>query len=368
MASPYTVVGVLPGNSEFDRRSADLWVPLAFPPNAARDYHYLSAVARLKRGVSFEQAQAEMSAIAEGIATRYPDIKKGWGATVDRYVDRVVGPQLRLSLRVLMSAVVAVLLIGCANLANLLMARATLRSREIALRLALGARRGRLVRMLLTESLLLSALGGVLGIALRLRPAPLDSEPAAAVLLPGGSEHRDGRPGAGVSRGRDAADEHGVRTDARAACVAARRRRGAEGRRTVELGGTPRRLRASRLRRRAGGGGVHPARRRRPADSQLPARHGRRHRLRHRRHRRRVPAAADGARARAARADAVRPAGPRRGARGAGRAGDGGGHRPSRCAAGATACRSACRRSRTRSSGRDSRSSRPATSARSACG
>ena len=163
---PYTVIGILPGNSEFNRRSADLWIPLAFPANVARDYHYLSAVARLKSGVSFEQAQAEMSAIAAGIAARYPDVKKGWGATLDRYIDRVVGPQLRLSLKVLMGAVVAVLLIGCANLANLLMARATLRSREIALRLALGASRRRLVRMLLTESLLLSALGGVLGIAL----------------------------------------------------------------------------------------------------------------------------------------------------------------------------------------------------------
>ena len=107
-----------------------------------------------------------MSAIAAGIAARYPDIKKGWGATVDRYVDRVVGPQLRLSLQVLMTAVVAVLLIGCANLANMLMARATLRSREIALRMALGAHRARLVRMLLTESLMLSAIGGLLGIGL----------------------------------------------------------------------------------------------------------------------------------------------------------------------------------------------------------
>ena len=163
---PYTVVGVLPGASEFDRRWNDLWVPLVFPPHPARDYHYLTAVARLKRGVSMEQGQAEMSAIAGHIAELYPDIKKGWGATVDRYVDRVVGQQTHLSLIVLMWAVGALLLIGCANLANLLMARATLRGREIALRMALGARRGRVIRMLLTESLLLSAWGATVGIAL----------------------------------------------------------------------------------------------------------------------------------------------------------------------------------------------------------
>jgi putative ABC transport system permease protein len=163
---PYTVIGVLPGNSEFDRRASDLWIPLVVPANPARDYHYLSAVARLKRGVSLEQAQAEMSAIAGGIARLYPDIKKDWGATVDRYVDRVVGAQTQLQLRVLMGAVVAVLLIGCANLANMLLARATLRSREIALRLALGAHRMRLLRMLLTESVLLAGFGGVHGIAL----------------------------------------------------------------------------------------------------------------------------------------------------------------------------------------------------------
>jgi predicted permease len=163
---PYTVIGVMPANSEFDRRAAELWIPLVFPASPARDYHYLSAVGRLKRGVSFEQAQAEMSAIAARIAEQYPDIKKDWGATLDRYVDRVVGPQMQLQLRVLMGAVVAVLLIGCANLANMLLARATLRSREIALRLALGAHRSRLMRMLLTESLLLSAFGGILGVAL----------------------------------------------------------------------------------------------------------------------------------------------------------------------------------------------------------
>ena len=114
----HTVIGVL-GSGEFDRRWADAWMPLAFPADAVRNFHYLNAIARLKPGVSFEQAQAEMSQIAAGIAETYPAIKKDWGATVDRLIDRVVGPQLRLSLVVLMSAVGAVLLIGCANLANL---------------------------------------------------------------------------------------------------------------------------------------------------------------------------------------------------------------------------------------------------------
>ena len=76
---PYTVVGVLPGNSEFDRRSSELWVPLAFPPQVARDYHYLSAVARLKPGITVQQAQAEMSTIAEAIATRYPMSRRDGG-------------------------------------------------------------------------------------------------------------------------------------------------------------------------------------------------------------------------------------------------------------------------------------------------
>jgi putative ABC transport system permease protein len=107
-----------------------------------------------------------MSSIAGAIANLYPDIKKDWGATVDRHIDRVVSPQLRTSLTVLMCAVAAVLMIGCANLANLLMARATLRSREIALRLALGASRGRMIRLLLTESLVLSVCGAAAGLGL----------------------------------------------------------------------------------------------------------------------------------------------------------------------------------------------------------
>ncbi len=169
-------------------------MPLAFPADAVRNFHYLNAIARLKPGVSVEQAQAEMSQIAARIAEHYPAIKKDWGATVDRLIDRVVGPQLRLSLLVLMAAVGAVLLIGCANLANLLLARGALRSREVAIRAALGASRWRLVRQLLTESLLLSALGGVAGLALGFALFRGILRAAAAVLpaAAGGRRRRSG--------------------------------------------------------------------------------------------------------------------------------------------------------------------------------
>jgi len=162
-----TVIGVLPAHSPFDRSYAQLWMPLAFEPrDMTRDYHWLLSFARLKPGVTLEKAQAAMDAIGARIAEAYPESNKGWGVTVERFEDRIVDGQLRTSLLVLQAAVGAILLIGCANLANLTLARGAAREREIAVRASLGAGSWRLIRQLLTENLLVAAAGGALGLAL----------------------------------------------------------------------------------------------------------------------------------------------------------------------------------------------------------
>ncbi|HEX5226935.1 MAG TPA: ABC transporter permease [Bryobacteraceae bacterium] len=164
---PYTVVGVLPAGGSFDRLAAQFYKPLVFKPeNMTRNFHWFVSFAKLKPGVTLGAARQQMDAIGGRIAHDFPESNKGWGVVVDRYADILVNDDLKRSLYVLLAAVGMVLLISCANIANLMLVRGASRDREIAIRTALGGERARIVRQFLTESLLLSVSGGILGLAL----------------------------------------------------------------------------------------------------------------------------------------------------------------------------------------------------------
>src|SRR5690606_6579243 len=164
----YTIVGVV--GDAIDLRqfgSPELWTPFRLDPNTVDQGHFFQSAGRLKPGVTLEEAQARLEASAAEFRERFPDVLgQGNGFTVVSFQQAMVGPSVRTGLYVMLGAVGFVLLIACANVANLLLVRATSRRREIAIRSALGAGRWRIVRQLLTESLLLSLAGGVLGLVL----------------------------------------------------------------------------------------------------------------------------------------------------------------------------------------------------------
>ncbi|HKZ01224.1 MAG TPA: ABC transporter permease, partial [Pyrinomonadaceae bacterium] len=164
---PRTVVGVMPAGFRFPE-IAELWVPLALTTKTfTRTDHGLSAIARLKDGVSFTQAQAEMNNIAAHIEEQNPITNEGLGVSVTSLHKNLSG-DYREALLILLGVVACVLLVACVNVANLMLARVSARQKELALRAALGAGRWRIIRQLLVESLLLSAAGGALGLALSL--------------------------------------------------------------------------------------------------------------------------------------------------------------------------------------------------------
>jgi putative ABC transport system permease protein len=164
----FEVVGVMPPERRYPPE-AELWVPLTFEGRAelreARGVLWLPVVGRLAPGVSLPEAQSEMSALAAGLAEAFPNENEGTGIKLEPLQETLVG-DMRIPLLILVGAVALVLLIGAANVANLLLARGAARGREMALRLALGAGRGRLARQVLTESSLLGLIGGALGAGL----------------------------------------------------------------------------------------------------------------------------------------------------------------------------------------------------------
>jgi putative ABC transport system permease protein len=190
----FVVVGVMPPAFEFPAPGVDVWRPAtnARFDESERRSHNWAVVGRLAPGVTLEQASVEMRTIASALGREFPEFMKGWGTNVVSLGEDIIGP-VRPLLVVLLVGAMLLLLVACANIANLLLARAMGRQREIAVRGALGAGRGRIARQLLTESLVIAVLGGVVGIATAIALtraliaiAPVDIPRLSAVQVDGG--------------------------------------------------------------------------------------------------------------------------------------------------------------------------------------
>lgn len=169
---PYEVVGVLPGGIRFPQ-DPEAWLPYVPDPSLARDDHDINAIGRLRPGVSVREAQADLMRVAEELGRERPQTNESWSVRIESFGDWIIGPRLRTMMVVLLLAGGLLLLVACTNASNLLLVRATERDREIGVRAAVGADRGRIVRQLVLESVILALAAGGIGVGLAYGGVPL---------------------------------------------------------------------------------------------------------------------------------------------------------------------------------------------------